>query len=115
MAFRSFRLGIIFRVCILCLSLACLAYAVMKGQWVITSSCLLIVAIIEIIDLIRFTDKLNREISGFLKGIQFKDFARHFATGRQGKSFNELYAAFNNINEKYQSHLSKASFALFSD
>jgi len=51
--------------------------------------------------IIRYVDQTNRDFTSFLLGIKYEDFSATYSGHHKGKTFGELYEAFNQINEKF--------------
>jgi len=102
MAFKNFRFGVIIRISLLGLTIFALMYSVLQTHWHITVIVLLILLFIEVYNLIRFAETTNRDITQFLRGIEFRDHALSFNTEGKGKSFAEMRKAFNAINRQFQ-------------
>jgi nitrogen fixation/metabolism regulation signal transduction histidine kinase len=61
-----------------------------------------VLIIYQVIALIRFTDKTNRDLQRFLDGIRHEDFSQTFAREGFGKSFDDLRSSFNQIVARFQ-------------
>ena len=60
------------------------------------------VFLLQVISLIVYADKVNRDLTRFLLAIKHRDFSQTFISEGKGKSFNELRDAFNLIIKEFQ-------------
>lgn len=67
-----------------------------------SSTMVFILAVIEIFFMIRYVDRTNRDLAGFLESIRFSDFTRSYEIKGMGASFNELYKSFNEVINDFQ-------------
>ncbi len=61
-----------------------------------------IILVLQVLDLIRFVNKTNRELSKFLLAIKQSDYSINFKGTKSGSSFKELYDAFDQIISTYK-------------
>jgi len=101
MAYNRFRLQIIIRSLMLGISVFFLFY-MLNNNYTVTAFFVLLLFGVQIVLLINFTDKTNRDLSRFLNSIEFKDFSQNFNERNSGSSFRELHSAFNNIIQQFQ-------------
>ena len=52
-------------------------------------------------NILRYVDQTNRDFTSFLLGIKYEDFSATYSGHHKGKTFGELYEAFNQINKKF--------------
>jgi nitrogen fixation/metabolism regulation signal transduction histidine kinase len=60
------------------------------------------IIIFQVISLIRYVNKTNRDLAGFLESIRFSEFTRTFQNEGYGESFDELNKAFNDVIRDFQ-------------
>ncbi len=101
MTFRSFRLNIIIRVILITLSIFLFYYS-FSTNYIFTPIIVGAVIAFQVVSLIRYIDKTNRELSNFLESIRFAEFTRNFNMEGMGKSFEELNTAFNEVINDFQ-------------
>ncbi len=103
MGFKSFHIGVLFRIAIICVTIAVLVYLiVIQGQY-LAAIILTSILIFEIIELFRFTSIINRKLTHFLESIRYSDFSTSFThDNKLGKSFKELNNSFNNVVEAFR-------------
>jgi len=95
-----FRTNLVIRVLLLSLGLAGMLYAWPDNQLLVFLSGLL--ALGSLLSIMYFVDQTNRDLVGFLTSIKYNDFTATSTAEHRGKSFGELYEAFNLINRKFQ-------------
>lgn len=101
MNFKSFRLNIIVRVLIIILSIFLFYYS-FSTNYIFTPVIVGALIVYLVFLLIRFIDKTNRELTGFLESIRFSEFTRSVNLEGMGASFNELNNAFNEVINDFQ-------------
>lgn len=102
MVFKNFRLNCIIRIIILIATILLLIYLFFNTNLYISALILGLVAIGQIIGLIRYVEKTNRLLVRFLDSIRYSDFTQNFSPKADGKSFVELNQAFNEVMERFQ-------------
>lgn len=95
-----FRINLLVRVLLLVLGLVGMLYAWPENQLLAVLSGLLAVG--SLLNIMYFVDQTNRDLVGFLTSIKYNDFTATSTAEHRGKSFGELYEAFNLINRKFQ-------------
>jgi two-component system nitrogen regulation sensor histidine kinase NtrY len=101
MIFKSFRLHIIIRLLLLTASIFLLNYS-FSSPYLATPFLIIILIVLQVINLIRYVDKINRDVTSFLESIRFAEFTRSFHNPGMGKSFKELNEAFNAVISDFQ-------------
>jgi two-component system, NtrC family, nitrogen regulation sensor histidine kinase NtrY len=101
MSFKSFRIHVILRVILITLSIFLFYYS-FSTHYIFTPVIVGAIIVFLIVSLIRYIDKTNRELSGFLESIRFSEFTRNFNMKGMGKSFEELDSAFNEVINDFQ-------------
>ncbi len=102
MGYRNFRLNIIFRVLLLAFTIFVFVYVYEKQNYYITPFLIGILILVEVISLIFYTEKTNRDVANFLESIRYADFTRSFQIEGVGKSFDNLKRAFNSVITDFQ-------------
>ncbi|HEX2936314.1 MAG TPA: ATP-binding protein [Bacteroidales bacterium] len=102
MTFKNFYLNSIFRVILLTLSIFLVFYYLLYPKYIITPVLIGIFAIFQVVSLIRYINKTNRDLAGFLESIRFSEFTRTFQNEGYGASFDELNKAFNDVIRDFQ-------------
>lgn len=101
MNFKSFRLNVVFRVILITLSIFLFYYS-FSTNYIFTPIIVGAVIVFLVISLIRYIDRINRELSNFLESIRFSEFTRSFNMDGMGSSFQELNNAFNEVINDFQ-------------
>jgi len=101
MGFKQFRFNIVLRV--LLLTSTCLAlFITLNSTFTFTPILVAGLIIYQVWSLIRYVDRTNRELAGFLESIRYSEFTRTFQISDRGSSFDELNAAFNDVMRDFQ-------------
>ena len=101
MAFKQFRFNIVLRV--LLLTATCLAlFITLNSTFTFTPILVAGLIIYQVWSLIRYVDRTNRELAGFLESIRYSEFTRTFQISDGGSSFDELNEAFNDVMKDFQ-------------
>ena len=101
MVYKNFRVQIIVRILLLTVSIIVIWFAAQKDMRVIPL-LIGIFTIVQIVLLIRYVDRTNRDLANFLESIRFSEFTRNFEETGKGKSFRVLYEAFSNVMADFQ-------------
>lgn len=102
MAYKHFRLNVILRVAGLGLSIAAFVYSWGEPSWLVTKVILAGLIVMLLLDLIRYLERTNRDLSNFLLSIKYEDFSSSFPASRRGRSFASLRDAFHDISQVFQ-------------
>jgi nitrogen fixation/metabolism regulation signal transduction histidine kinase len=97
---QKFKSILITRVLLLTATLVLLAFLIFEMDFVFVPLALLLLAIYQVVALIRFAEKTNRDLSRFLLSIRYDDVSQTFTSKGLGSSFNELKDAFNGVMDK---------------
>lgn len=62
----------------------------------------IIVLSFQIYNLVRFVNTTNKEITRFLQSIKYSDFSQNFSLGKQGKYFDDLGQAMNEVIKEFR-------------
>ena len=99
--FKSFRVNITFRIVFLIALVLALVYCVTETEFYITMFILFVLIILTAADMVRYVNQSNRDFTAFLLGIKYDDFSATYSGHHKGKTFGEMYDAFNDINRKF--------------
>jgi nitrogen fixation/metabolism regulation signal transduction histidine kinase len=102
MIYKNFRINIIFRIALMIVSIAALFYTASQFNIIITPILISIFIVIQIVSMINYVDKTNRDLANFLESIRFSEFTRTFHIEGMGQSFNELSKAFNDVIQEFK-------------
>lgn len=95
-----FRTNLVIRVLLLGVGLVGVVSAWPNNQLLAVLSGVL--ALGSLISIMHFVDQTNRDLVSFLTSIKYNDFTATSSAEHRGKTFGELYEAFNLINRKFQ-------------
>ena len=101
MAFRNFTFQLVLRVVILTAILTVLSWCLVHELY-LRSLYISVAAIISIVELIRYTDRFNRDVRVFMQTLLQRDFTTHYELIGRGKNIDALYETFNSISEMFK-------------
>ncbi len=99
---KNFRINLIIRILLLTATIFfCLYLLLISGIdiWMILAA---VIAIGEVIALIKYVDYINSELANFLQSINYSDFSSHYDYSRHGKSFKLISDQFNRVLDKFK-------------
>ncbi|MEK7254709.1 MAG: PAS domain-containing protein, partial [Bacteroidota bacterium] len=99
--FKKFHVNITFRILFLIALVLALVWCATQTEFYITMFILLTLIVLSIVDMVRYVNSANRDFTAFLLGIKYEDFSATYSGHHKGKTFGELYDAFNQINRKF--------------
>ncbi|MEN9443192.1 MAG: hypothetical protein RIS47_82, partial [Bacteroidota bacterium] len=102
MGFKNFRLQIALRVAALAATMATSAFFFFKQNLVVSPIILMLLVLAQILYLIHYMERSNRELVHFLNSIRYSDFTHSFNTQGKGTSFDALGEAFNQVVQEFQ-------------
>jgi nitrogen fixation/metabolism regulation signal transduction histidine kinase len=112
MGFKNFSTLLGLRVLLLVPVLAALVYLFMVPGYPTLRLLLAVVAVLQLLEIIRFVRRTNNELTRFLDAIRYADFGQRFQMQEAGAGFDELGAAFTSIIERFQELRSQQEEAL---
>src|SRR5688572_23131172 len=99
---RRFYVRAILRVLLLVAMIFAFAFVFGRADMVINHVIIASVIIVQIVEMIHFVNRTNRELARLFNSIVHHDFAITFRDGRYGKSFKELETSLNALIESYK-------------
>jgi two-component system, NtrC family, nitrogen regulation sensor histidine kinase NtrY len=107
MAFKGFRTAVVFRLLLFSglTSVAILGY--LETEWQATPVLAAVLAALVLIETIRYVESVNRQLAGFLEFVAHDDFSSTITTGKEGRVFGRLEAAYRLLTEKFR-HLNQS-------
>ncbi len=102
MNFRNFRFNVVGRVLLIMVSVVILLSIISSREFVITSTILVLIIIMQIMNLVRYVERTNRKLSVFFEAIRHSDFSSSFSDQGLGKSFDDLNQAFNEVINEFK-------------
>ncbi len=97
MAYDRFSLMVSLQAIGLAITPILFYWLVTKDDTLVTSVTLVVIWIVQIIYLLFYVRKTNREVAGFLNSIVHRDTSFKYDEEKSGRSFKQLYRAFNDI------------------
>ena len=101
MTYKNFRVNIIVRILLLSASIGLIFYTYSE-EMKVTPFLVVVLTILQVLSLIRYVDRTNRDLTSFLESIRFSEFTRSFQIEGMGSSFDELNRAFNDVINDFQ-------------
>jgi nitrogen fixation/metabolism regulation signal transduction histidine kinase len=99
---RNFHINVLLRITLIGITIFIFSSLLNEAGYTITTFGLLIITILQVISLIKHVEFANREVVNFLNAIQYDDFSNSYKISIEGKSFQDLNEAFNNVLEKFR-------------
>jgi nitrogen fixation/metabolism regulation signal transduction histidine kinase len=92
----------VIRIALLAATLFLLIYLVRETSLFATSLIVGAAIILQLVSLIHYVEKTNRDLSRFLASIRYSDFSQTFSSRQGGSSFQELNAAFADVISEFK-------------
>lgn len=102
MVLKRFSILVTLRIILLCGTILSFAWVIQRPEMFFNQLTLAAIVILQVIELIRFVNHTNRELSRFLLGIKHADFTITFHQAQLGKSFRELEDSMHAILQAYK-------------
>ena len=99
---RRFYVLVILRVLLLVVMIFAFAFVFGRADMVINHIIIASVIIVQIIEMIHFVNRTNRELARLFNSVVHHDFSITFRDGKYGKSFKELESSLNAMIESYK-------------
>ena len=100
MKFNRFNIWVGLRVLALFANLAVIAHLGTKGHLIYTMGLLVVLAIIQVAELLWYINSAHRDLAKFLFAIKYDDYSINFADKKLYRQFSNLSQAFQDITEK---------------
>lgn len=103
MGFKSFAVGIIFRVALIVVVAYIGIFFFQKEQSILQGIMFSIIVLVLTINLISYVNTTNRKITRFLESIRYSDFSSSFTKdSKLGSSFREMNMSFNEVIDAFK-------------
>ncbi|HEV7607976.1 MAG TPA: ATP-binding protein [Steroidobacteraceae bacterium] len=102
MGFENFRLNVAARALLLFGLVAVAVWSATNTRLQITPIVCAILAVMLLVELVRYVESVNRELAGFLSFVVHDDFAVSLPLARKGKVFRDLESAYQLLVGKYR-------------
>lgn len=99
---NNFKVNLVIRVLLILCTCIFLVNLFYTDSYTLTKVLVSGLLVYEIYVLIRFLDKTNKELAGFLNSIKYDDFTHTYSTKKTGTSMDDLYRQFNNVIKKFR-------------
>ncbi|WP_207435032.1 sensor histidine kinase [Sabulibacter ruber] len=97
MVYNYFNVRVALRVLLLALTLLAAVYVGFVHRWYISLFCLLVLATGQVLELIEYVQRTNRDLIRFLLAIRHSDFTQRFTVEGAPPQYRELHRMFNDI------------------
>jgi nitrogen fixation/metabolism regulation signal transduction histidine kinase len=105
---KNLRIGIIVRVVLLFLVLSTFVYVILNTQYYVSLILIGLIIVLQLINLIRYVETTNKNLTRFFEAISYNDFSQSFPTSGYGESLESLNSVFNKIIEKFNRERAKS-------
>lgn len=102
MILRSFRISIAVRIIILTMTLVVGVYAWFESPLAASVAVVAILAVAQVVSLVRFLERTNTELARFLRSVRYDDFSQSFTSHGLGGTFEDLGEAFTGVMAKFR-------------
>ena len=102
MVLKQFYINCMIRVLLLSATLCLLAYLIFKSDFIVAAVFVCLIGAYQILALLRYVTKTNKDLNRFLLSIKHSDFSQSFTNNLKGGGFDELNAAFGEVNREFQ-------------
>ncbi|MGD9260348.1 MAG: ATP-binding protein [Desulfobacterales bacterium] len=92
----------IIRVLLLNATICLLTYLFFRTDFIAAAIFISLIGVYQIVELIRYVTKSNRDLTRFLESIKYSDFSQSFTNNLKGSGFDELNAAFSDVTREFQ-------------
>ncbi len=97
MVYKRFRFQIVLRITLIVITFLLVFLMHQKSAYAVSTVLLLLLFVVQIVFLIRYTEQTNRKLKQFFESIRHSDFTSSFTNEELGKSFEELHSEFNEV------------------
>jgi nitrogen fixation/metabolism regulation signal transduction histidine kinase len=102
MGFSNFRLNVAARVLLLFGLTVAAVWGATNTEWQVTPVVCAVLAAAMLVELVRYVESVNRELTGFLSFVAHGDFSGSLPLAGKGKVFRELEDAYRLLAGKYR-------------
>ncbi|MFH1853659.1 MAG: ATP-binding protein [Candidatus Neomarinimicrobiota bacterium] len=102
MVFKRFSIASLIRVILLAITVYLLFYLYFKTELVITTLFMALLSLAQVVALVRFIGKTNRDLVRFLQAIEFSDFSQTYISGLKGSAFEDLNREFDKVLTRFR-------------
>ncbi|MFC2126166.1 PAS domain-containing sensor histidine kinase [Bacteroidota bacterium] len=100
MGFNNYTFNIVLRIIVLTLTVFLLAYLINQNTFIVTILLVLTLVVLQVISVINFIEKTNKEINMFFDSISHGDFSKRYPENTESSYTNELNSKLNLVINK---------------
>ncbi|MFN8306810.1 MAG: HAMP domain-containing sensor histidine kinase [Ferruginibacter sp.] len=101
MTFKNYDWNLVTRIALLLVTLSASAFLLAQGIY-LAMGVVLVVVIVQVSDLYRFTNKSKEELEQFVESVHYRDFSRHFDEKNAPVAVQPMRKGFNEINSTFK-------------
>jgi nitrogen fixation/metabolism regulation signal transduction histidine kinase len=102
MGFESFRLNVAARALLLAALIALAIWGATATEWQVTPIVCAVLAVTLVVELVRYVESVNRELTGFLSFVAHHDFSASVPIAGKGKVFRQLESAYRLLADRFR-------------
>lgn len=105
MFYKKFSVALFIRLVLILFNLTGLAFVIVNTtiqNWIFTTIVLLLLAVFQAYNLIRFVNKTNRDYAKFLTSVKNGDFISNFHTKFHDSGYKDFYSSLSEVFEIFQ-------------
>ncbi len=102
MIYRHFRIQCILRAALLAATMLLALVLFFRTNSYVAAGIISLVAVYEVVALIRYVEKTNHDLSRLLRSIRYSDFSQSFTSAGRGRAFAELGEAFRDVMKDFR-------------
>jgi len=99
---NRFSIGILIRVSLVLGTCIIFAFLFARTDFLFSQIIIFILILLQSLELIRFSRRINRELNKFLMAIKYGDVTANFSMDKLGRDFKELSSAFRDLISSFQ-------------
>ena len=99
---RRFRIQVALRVTAIAALVGGAAYLVVGLQLYLPAALGAVLAVAAAVSLVRYTEKITRDLTRFLESVRYADFTRRFTSDGRGPIFEDLRDAFEEVTGEFR-------------
>lgn len=102
MILQRFRIQVLTRSLFLAATLAAVCILAFSGVSYLGAATVAAVAAFQVVGIIRYIEKTNRDLTRLLESIRYSDFSQGFSSGGRGRPYVELTNAFRSVMDDFR-------------
>ena len=102
MAFSNFRVNVAARTLLFVVSVSVAIWGWIGPHWLMTPLVAGILAVLLVMELVRYVERTNRELAGFLSSIAHQDYSVPIPLQKKGRVFDELEQAYRVLTAEFR-------------